>query len=69
MALVLIAGFIVAQVFLRTRALIPVLSAVLVAILVLWGTSDAGLSWFTDRIGEDAGRYAAMEAMRPASAP
>lgn len=59
LALVLGAIVVVAQVFFRTRALVPVVAAVFLAALVLVGTSDFGLDWFTDRISDDADRYGA----------
>jgi uncharacterized membrane protein YesL len=52
-AMVLIAVVTVAGVWWRTKALIPVVSAVIVAAIALWATSPAGVSWLKDRIESD----------------
>lgn len=52
-AIVLIAVVTVASVWWRTKALVPVVSSLLVAAIVIWGTSPAGVAWLKGRIDQD----------------
>ena len=51
---VLIAIVSIATVWYRTKALIPVLGAILVAGIALWAVSPAGIATIEDWIGQDA---------------
>lgn len=62
--IVLIAVVTVASVWWRTKALVPVVSALLVAAIVLWGTSPAGVEWLKERITRDTATLGAVTATR-----
>lgn len=51
--IVLLCIFVIGVTAFRTRALVPVLGMVLLAALVIFFTSDAGLSWLPDMIEEE----------------
>lgn len=55
------AVFVIGSTWFRTKALIPTLGSLLVAGVVLWSTSDAGLARLQTWIGQDAAYGPALD--------
>lgn len=68
LAVILVAIYAVIATYARTRALVPVLSAVLVAGVAIWAVSPAGLAQLENWIGSDAAGTAEGVAIVPALA-
>lgn len=59
----------VVLVWISTRALVPVLAAILMAAIALFAISPAGLGWLQDRVAEDAERIVESAPAGPRDRP
>ncbi len=67
-AAAVVAIFMVLATWVKTRAAVPIVAAVIVGGFVLWAVTADGLGWFSDRIGDDADRLAAAVVVEPTGA-